>query len=129
MDILSNYISFGDKFIRFKPDNPYGSINFINMGKLSDDAIESLNNLEHFIRSGCLYNSIIALGLYSYIADREEFEEYFFEGFISLENYEDCHLYEYYYNKFDNIKIYVYDCSRYNIKSLTYINKNKCLFL
>ena len=129
MDILSEYKTFGDYFIRFKPDNIWNYNNFIECGKLSEQAIHSLNNLEYFIKTGNICNTISSLGLYSYIADREEFEEYLFEGFVSLESYPECILYEYYYNKYDDITIYVYMCSKKNINKLNYLNKNKCLFL
>jgi hypothetical protein len=131
MDTLSDYILFGEKFIRFRPNIPYGNTHFINLGRLSNQAIECLNYLQPYIMKGNMpqKDSNNTLSLYSYITDREEFEENPFEGFASLENYEDCHLLEYYYNKYDNITIYVYDCDKYSIKNLNYINKNKCLFL
>ncbi len=130
MDTLSDFMSFGDKFMRFKTKYAYGDDEFINLGRLSYQAIDSLNYLQPFLMKGIMPNSSHeTLGLYSYIVDREEFEEDMWEGFISLEKYEECHLYEYYHNKYDNITIYVYDCSSTSAKKLNCINKNKCLFL
>ncbi len=125
MDILSNYanVSFGNKFIKYGLsiiDNP----NFISKGTLSSIAINSLNYLEPFIykKSFNDVNKDNILGLYSYIADREDFKDEMFRGFISLD-YLDYPLYEFYYNKHDNITIYVYEGKLSNL----YYNKNKCL--
>jgi hypothetical protein len=131
MESLIDYksISFGDNFVIFKKQHPY-SDNYKLFGRLSTSAIESLNYLKQYILKGHLpaYNENI-LGLYSYIHDREEFEEIDFDGFISLEKYDSCYLYEYYYNKSDNITIYVYDTSSKTVNKLKSINKNKILFL
>jgi hypothetical protein len=132
METLGDYsINFGNNFIKYTIQN-----NIIKeWGKLSNQAISCLDNLHIDIMSGKLpTNSYNALGLYSYIADREDFEEEQFEGFISLEKYPDrtrrilSYLYEYYYNKFDNITIYVYICDRKSFHKLKNININKCLF-
>ncbi len=128
MEKLCDYsINFGNNFIKYKIVNN----NVIECGKLSEQAIRSLDNLYIDIMSNVLpANSYNTLGLYSYIADREDFEEYLFEGFISLEKYDRYFtIYEYYYNKYNNITLYVYDETRQDIKkNMKYINSNKCMF-
>ena len=67
------------------------------------------------------------LGLYSYIADRQEFDGIdgpFFYGFVSLKQYHHLYAYEVYYNPEDKIKLYVYttvinmktQASKYKVK-------------
>ncbi len=131
MEVLSDYMTFGDRFKVFTSDTKYIFSSFKETKQLSDQAINSLNYLYPFIMKDNFneVKHINILGLYSYIADRQYFEEDLFQGFISLEYYSDYNLYEYYYNKYDNITIYVYDeWSRDIKKKLNYINKNKCIF-
>ena len=132
METLGDYsINFGHNFIKYKYKYKISKNTIEEWGKLSDQAITCLNNLYVDIMSGKLpAHSCNTLGLYSYIADREEFEEYQFEGFISLEKYDKyLSIYEYYYNKYDNITLYVYDYSRTDIKKyIEYINVDKCIF-
>ena len=67
------------------------------------------------------------LGLYSYIADREYFEEDIFYGFMSLKKYHHLCLYETYYNPEDKITIYIY-LDEFNMKkesSLYKVNPKK----
>jgi hypothetical protein len=85
---------------------------------LSDQANRALDYLEPYIRRGIFPSNKengnnAMLGLYSFIADREEFDGMdtcspFFRGFLSLKEYPLLALHETYYNKEDNIKLYVY---------------------
>ena len=125
--------SFGDKFFVKTNEHLFPSMLYDVVSKWipikSTQAIASFNYLEPYIRRGIMpedneKNNLNLLGLYSYIADRQYFEEDFFHGFISLKNYHHLCLYETYYNPEDKITIYVYldefnmkkDCTLHKVK-------------
>ena len=98
----------------------------------SDQMIQALNYLRPYISRGVFPElgndkNHEMTGLYSFIADREEFdgiEGDFFNGFISLKQYHHLYEYEIYHNPEDKIKIYVYldefnmntESSKYKVK-------------
>jgi hypothetical protein len=136
----NNIKTFGEKFSTIVYD--YNLVNNKITKKLtpilSEQAIDSFNYLEKYIKRGLLPtkdDNNELLGLYSYIADREEFDGGngpFFNGFISLKKYHHLYEYEVYYNKEDNIKIYVYlnqfDMNKYHQKYRVKPNKAHSFF-
>ena len=128
-----NNKTFGEKFlVKINKDVcPHIHAKMLNNWRLLDStqAAEALNYLEPFIRRGIMpekneTNNMNLLGLYSYIADREYFEEEFFQGFISLKEYHHLFLYEKYYNPEDRMTLYVY-LDEFNMKTDAHLYKVK----
>jgi hypothetical protein len=125
-DLASLEKTFGHNFVMINDKYQYDSTEgFIKKYQIimkinSEQAINSFNYLEPYIKRGVFPNkktdktcNISMLGLYSFIADRQEFdgiEGDFFYGFLSLKKYHhlDENLWCIFYNKEDNIKLYVY---------------------
>ncbi len=114
-----NFFIIKDEY-RYDPTYGFNKKYQIKMKINSEQAIDSFNYLEPYIKRGSFPRektdktcNMRTLGLYSFIADRQEFDGIngpFFYGFLSLKRYQhlDGNLWCIFYNEEDNIKLYVY---------------------
>lgn len=110
--------TFGEKFNveRYWYDHVNEKVQKTSRPIESHQMIDALNYLRPYICRGVFPKegedkNHEMTGLYSYIADRQEFdgiEGDFFQGFISIKQYHHLSEYEVYHNQEDKIKLYVY---------------------